>query len=131
MEIDVRLGEGTIVEAEIYGQVIRTDQPKKDGGGGTSPSPFMYFMASIGACAGYYVLDFCRTRDIPTDNISVKVHAPSNKETHMIEKAEIEILLPPEFPEKYEKAVIRSVELCSVKKHIDKGMAFETRTVRP
>jgi ribosomal protein S12 methylthiotransferase accessory factor len=37
----------------------------------------------------------------------------------------IQIQLPQEFPAKYKKAVIRAVDLCSVKKHIFTPPAFE------
>jgi ribosomal protein S12 methylthiotransferase accessory factor len=37
----------------------------------------------------------------------------------MVENIEIEIQIPPEFPEKYRDSLIRSAELCAVKKHLE------------
>ena len=130
MEIAVRLGEGQRVEAEVKGQVIKTDQPAKHGGNGTAPAPFDLFLASIATCAGFYVLNFCRTRDIPTDGISLTTRTTRDEASRMISEIGIEIKLPPEFPEKFEKAVIRSAELCSVKKHMEKTPAFVTYVTR-
>jgi hypothetical protein len=58
------------VNAELFGKIIPTDQSKKAGGDETAPEPFMLFLASIGACAGVYVLGFCRSRNIPTDSLA-------------------------------------------------------------
>ena len=41
-----------------------------------------------------------------------------NNELHLIGKINLEILLPPDFPEKYKDAVINAANLCAVKKHL-------------
>ncbi len=37
----------------------------------------------------------------------------------MVEKIMIDINLPPDFPEKYKAAVVKSAQSCSVKKFLD------------
>jgi ribosomal protein S12 methylthiotransferase accessory factor len=113
------------VEAEYKGFVIKTDQPAYSGGEGSEPSPFDLFLASLATCAGYYVLTFCNKRGISTEKAAVVMRTSRNPETKMIEKISIEIQLPPEFPEKYKKAVIKAVDSCSVKIHILNPPAFE------
>jgi hypothetical protein len=44
-EIKVVFGGGLKVDAEYHGHLIRTDQPVRDGGEGTAPSPFDLFLA--------------------------------------------------------------------------------------
>jgi len=44
--------------------------------------------------------------------------------THMIGKISLEIQVPPDFPEKYKEAVIRSAEQCAVKKHLENPPKF-------
>lgn len=39
-------------------------------------------------------------------------------ETRMISKITMALTLPEGFPEKYEKAILRSMNLCAVKKHM-------------
>jgi ribosomal protein S12 methylthiotransferase accessory factor len=46
----------------------------------------------------------------------------------MVENVDIEIQTPPGFPEKYIPSLIRSAELCAVKKHIEKPPAFKVFT---
>jgi putative redox protein len=46
----------------------------------------------------------------------------------MVEKIDLEIQVPPEFPEKYRPSLIRSAELCAVKKHLETPPQFEVTT---
>jgi putative redox protein len=126
MELVVSLSTGRKVETEIKGRRIRTDQPAEKGGEGSAPAPFDLFLASIATCSGYYVLDFCRARNIPTEGVRLVMRMERNAEKRMIGKISIEIQLPPDFPERYRAPVVRVVDLCSVKKHIVDPPAFET-----
>ena len=126
MEIAVTLAGGKKVQTEINGIRIDTDQPKDAGGEGSAPSPFDLFLASLATCSGYYVLDFCRTRGIPTDGLRLFVRTEVNPGKRMIGKISTEIRLPADFPERYRGPVVRAAELCSVKKHILDPPVFET-----
>jgi ribosomal protein S12 methylthiotransferase accessory factor len=46
----------------------------------------------------------------------------------MVEKIDLEIQVPPSFPEKYRDSLIHSAELCAVKKHLEKPPKFEITT---
>ena len=124
-EMKISFPGGLRVDAEYKGFVIKTDQPVYSGGDGSAPAPFDLFLASIATCAGIYVLFFCQRREIPTEKAAVVMKTRRNPETKRIEKISIEIQLPPEFPEKYKKAVIKAVDSCSVKEHILNPPVFE------
>lgn len=126
MEIAVTLAGGKKVEARVKDFHIETDQPKESGGDGSAPTPFDLFLAAIAACSGYYVLDFCRTRNISTEGIRLIMRTEPDPEKRMIGKISIEIRLPAEFPERYRGPVVRAADLCSVKKHILDPPEFKT-----
>ena len=130
MEIAVRMAGGRAVETTVGGHTVRADQPVAKGGGDTAPSSSDLFLASIAMCAAYYVLDFCLGRKIPTEGIGVSMITHKNESTKMMDRIELKITLPPDFPEKYDKAVVRAADLCWVKKHIQSAPVFETYTVR-
>ena len=109
---------GKRVDAVYKGFTIKTDQSKRTGGEETAPQPFDLFLASIGTCTGIYVVYFCEKRDIPVEDIELVLKKEKNEETKMVEKISIEIKLPPEFPDKYKKALIKSAEKCAVTKHL-------------
>jgi len=114
----IRFPGGMRVEAEYRGHTIRTDQSEASGGDGSAPSPFDLFLASLGTCTGYYVLAFCRKRDIPTDEIELTMGRVLNDENHLIERIDIVVHLPESFPERYVNACIKSASQCTVKKHL-------------
>ncbi len=128
MDMQISFPGGKKVDAEYKGQTIRTDQPEIAGGEGSAPAPFDLFLASIGTCAGIYVLSFCQTRNIPTEAIKLIQRTERDAEKKLITKISIEISLPPEFPEKYREAVVKSAEQCAVKKHILQAPEFEIST---
>ena len=115
----IRLTGGKKVDVEHRGLTIWTDQPEANGGDNSAPSPFELFLASIGACAGYYVLAFCQKRDIPTDGIELSMEIVRDEERHMVERIDISVHLPETFPERYVDACLRSAGQCTVKKHLE------------
>lgn len=117
-DMEIVFPGGKKVDALYKGFKIETDQSKCNGGEASRPAPFDLFLASLGTCAGIYVLRFCQERGIPTDKIKLILRTERNKETWMITRIKIEIQLPPEFPEKYKQAVIKAAELCAVTKHL-------------
>jgi putative redox protein len=127
-EMVITLPGNKRVDAEYKGFKIQTDQAAYQGGDGSAPAPFDLFMASIGTCAGHYLLSFCLSRGIATEGMYVTLNQEFNPEIKKITKVTIEAHLPSGFPEKYQKAAIRSMESCAVKKYIETPFAFETLT---
>ena len=106
------------VDSIYKGFTVHTDQPITEGGENTAPEPFDLFLASIGTCAGIYVSSFCNERQIDTTDLRLILSFIRNTVTHMVEEIDIQIKLPLGFPEKYKSAVIRTAEMCFVKKHL-------------
>ena len=92
------------------------------------PSPFDLFLAGIGTCSGIKVVRFCQERDIPTANINIRQRMFYNPETNMIEKIELDIQLPQDFPDKYVDAIIRVANSCGVRKHLLTPPTFDVHT---
>ena len=129
MEMTISFPGGARVDAHFGSFAVRTDQPPGGGGEGSAPTPFATFLASLGTCAGIYVLGFCRQRGLPTDGIRLVQRLGTNPLTGMVGKVGLEIHVPPGFPEKYHAALVRSAEQCAVKKLIESPPRFEIRTV--
>lgn len=119
MNMQIRFPGGKKVQAVYDDMTVLTDQPVIDGGSGSAPSPFDLFLASIGTCAGYYVLSFCQKNNIPTEQIKLTAQFLRNPATHLVENITIDIQVPKEFPEKYKSAVIKAAGLCTVKRHLE------------
>lgn len=119
MEMVTRFPGGARVDTEFGPYLVRMDQPPKAGGEGLYPTPFEIFLASIGACAGTYVLAFCRERGLPTAELRVVQSWERDPATKLVRSIHIEIQVPADFPAKYHTALIRAAGQCTVKKHLE------------
>jgi ribosomal protein S12 methylthiotransferase accessory factor len=117
-EMTITFPGGKKVNAEAAGRVIATDQPVEAGGENSAPSPFELFLASIGTCAGIYVLGFCQKRGLPTDGIRLVERPLFDPETGVLSRVDLDIEVPATFPEKYREALVRVADQCAVKKAI-------------
>jgi putative redox protein len=129
-ELIVKFGDGLKLDVEYKGFVVKTDQPVRDGGGGTAPAPFDYFLVSLAACAGFYALAFCRERKISTEGLAMTMTAEKGEVSRLIDKVTIAVVLPNGFPEKYKFAVVKAIDHCTVKANILQAPKFEI-VVRP
>ena len=105
--------------------VIHTDQPVKDGGDGTAPTPFELFLASLATCAGVYAQRFCEARKISTEGLGIRVGCEFAPKGFQVTRMTFVVTPPLGFPGEYRDALVRAVELCTVKKHIMTPPAFE------
>lgn len=127
--MQIQFPGGLRVQALHEGFLIRTDQPEKSGGTGTAPSPFDLFLASIGTCAGFYVLRFFQQRGLDAEGLGLRVTPEWDPERKLTSRIRIEVELPGTFPEKYREAVLRAVDQCSVKRHLLDPPAFDVVAV--
>ncbi len=124
MEMIIDFPGDARVDAHFGSFTVQTDQPPM----ASAPSPFETVLASIGTCAGIYVLGFCNQRGLPTQGIRIIERIDHSPLTGMVETIGLEIQVPPEFPEKYHDSLIRSAQLCAVKKHLEKPPRFDITT---
>ncbi|MBM3147666.1 MAG: OsmC family protein [Actinobacteria bacterium] len=129
MEMQVSFPENLEVVADFDGFTVETDQPVEVGGDGTAPQPFALFLASIATCAGIYVLQFLRKRGLDTEQAGLALRSIRDTETGLVGTVEIDLRLPPEFPEKYRDAVVRAVNQCAVKRHLAMPPEFVVKTL--
>ena len=120
---------GKRVYADYGGFTIETDQPARGGGDDSAPAPFDLFLASIGTCAGIYALGFMQQRGIDTEGSKITMRTHFDQAASLMNKIDLELELPADFPEKYRAAVINAMNLCAVKTDLHQPPAFETTTV--
>jgi putative redox protein len=126
MDIRVTFPGNKKVDAEIHGYTINTDQPIAAGGDGTAPAPFEYFLASLATCAGIYALEFINQRGLSSQGLLIEVALERDPVKRLINKVAFHVHLPAGFPEKYKAALINTINLCTVKKHLQNPPEFET-----
>jgi len=76
------------------------------------------------------VKSFCDQRGIPTENIHLTQAQNYSPEKKLIDKIEIRIHVPSDFPEKYEKAIIHTASLCAEKRHLKEDIEVMAQVIR-
>lgn len=119
MEITISFPGNKKVDAHFNGHEIKTDQPIQGGGEDSAPSPYQLFLASLGTCAGIYVLGFLQSRNLPTAEVKLIQRHAFDPITHVLSNVNLEVVLPPEIPAKYHEAIKRAASMCAVKKTLE------------
>jgi ribosomal protein S12 methylthiotransferase accessory factor len=122
--IEVRFTGGKRIEAQIGKFTIQTDQPEKYGGEASAPAPFDLFLGSLATCAGIFAWNFCESRQLPTEGLGLQMECQEDEKQKMISKIVFRLSLPEGFPERYHSGIIRAIELCAVKKHMQTAPDF-------
>lgn len=123
--VEVSFPGGKKVDASIKGFTVSTDQPIQAGGENSAPSPFDLFLASIATCAGIYAVSFCQSKNLSTEGLKLGMDAERDPNTGLMSKISLNLSLPEGFPDKYKAAIQKSMELCTVKKHLTDPPSFE------
>ncbi len=126
--MEITFPGGVAVNTEYKGFTTETDQPEANGGSNSAPSPFDLFLSSLGACAGFFALRFCQQRELDTSGLRLTLDTKRDPESKRLDEIKILIHLPPGFPEKYRKSIIRATDQCAVKKIIDDPPEFSVAT---
>jgi len=131
MQMVIDFPGGSRVDAHFGSFTVPTDQPPQGGGTASAPTPFATFLASVGTCAGIYVLGFCRQRGVSTEGMRILQNPVLDPKTGLVTSIYLDIQLPKDFPEKYRAAVVRAADQCLVKKHFEAPPKFEISTSTP
>ena len=129
MDMLITFPGGAQVDANFGPFTVHTDQPPLGGGMGSAPTPFALFLASIGTCAGIYVLGFLKQRGLSPEGVKIVQRTHREPSNGQVGQIDLEIQTPPDFPAKYHDALIRSAELCAVKKHVESSPIFSISCV--
>jgi len=116
--MEITFPGGVAVDAQFSDYTVRTDQPVAHGGQGSVPAPFDLFLASIGTCAGLFALRFCQERGLSTEGLRLTLETERDAARHRLTKINLAVHLPSGFPEKYQGAIVRAVNQCSVKRTV-------------
>ena len=129
-QIHVTFPGGKRVDAHLAnGLTVHTDQSLEHGGEESAPEPFDLFFVSLATCVGIYALEFCAARNLDTNGLAVQLEAERDPDRRLFTPIRIALTLPSGFPDRYRPAILRAVDLCTVKKHILNPPDFEITTL--
>ena len=125
MEASISYLDGVRFEAESRGHRVICDQPASNSGADTGMAPPEFLLVSLGTCAGFYALQYLKTRSLPTEGLAVRVLAEKAAQPVRLGSFRIEVTVPKLDPRHHE-GVLRAVKLCLVHNTLLHPPAIET-----
>lgn len=114
MEVTVEhLGD---VQFEIRARkhTIASDQPEESGGFDEGMTPPELMLASLGACEGYYAVQYLRKKGLATEGTRIRVTADKKTGPGRLDNFKIQIDLPVAIGEEHKKGVEEAVHRCLI-----------------
>ena len=112
--ITVTWDGGVRFTADVRGHKVAVDQPQRGGGEDSAPMPLELLPTSLGTCVALYVQQFLVTRGLDATGLTVEVQTLGAANPHRIGRFEVSVKIPGGVPEKYQEAVKRAAEGCTV-----------------
>jgi uncharacterized OsmC-like protein len=112
-------------EAEARGHRLICDQPPSNGGQDTGMTPPELLLASLGACAGFYAVEYLKARALPVEGVSVRISAEKVPQPARLGAFRIEITAPV-LDEKHTAGLLRAVRSCLIHNTLLNAPAVET-----
>ncbi len=120
---------GKKVGVDVGAFHIETDQCLKAGGEASAPEPFDLFLASLASCAGIYALNFCQSRNLPTEGLMLEMDWERDDKPPFAAKIHYRLTLPKDFPDKYRSSILKAMDLCTVKRYLHNPPEFTLEAV--
>lgn len=124
VEFDIFFPGGKHVFADIDARTLWT----QNGSDLRPGSPVQTFLASVGSCAAIYLLGFCQARNLPADSLRLHEVAHVDPSTASIQSIELQVVVPPDFPERYREALGRVAEGNVVKRALQVALSVQVTT---
>lgn len=100
--------------ATIRGHQLIIDQPKEDGGDDQGVTPVELFVASLGACIGYFAVRFCQRHQLSASGLAVQMVWDYDEEPHRVGALTAQVSLPIGFPSALKERLQKVVEGCTI-----------------
>ena len=102
---------GTVFEMDCRGHSVRIDQPLDNGGEDSAMTPPELFAASMAACIGHYVANYCKQAGIDASGLKVDADWATADKPRRIGELSFSVTLPA-LPESRRRAVEKVASSC-------------------
>lgn len=93
---------------------IYSDQPIESGGFDEGMTPPELMLASLGACAGYYAVDYLKRSRIPEEGVRVRATAEKVPGPPRLDDIHIELDCPGVVEERHQHGLLEAVRKCLI-----------------
>lgn len=93
---------------------ITSDQPIENGGFDEGMTPPEFFLASLGACAGFYAAQYLKKHNLSREGTLVRVTAEKAKDPARLDNFRIEVEVPDALTDAHRIGVEKAVHHCLI-----------------
>ena len=105
---------GDKFDINIRGHVVRVDQPVKDGGDDTAPTPTELFIASLASCVAFYARRYLARHNLPTDGLAVEATFDMGAKPARVAGIDVRLIVPEGVPAERRDALLAVATHCTV-----------------
>jgi uncharacterized OsmC-like protein len=116
--------DGKRFETIVGRHRVITDQPVSTGGADGGPTPPELLLASLGACAGHYAVEYLCARSLPLAGLEISVVAEKATSPARLASFCVEVSLPG-IEERHRQGLLRAVKACLVHNTLKAGPEIE------
>jgi uncharacterized OsmC-like protein len=114
MEVKISHLEGVKFAIQARSHVIVCDQPLDNGGEDSGITQPELLLASLGACAAYYALQFLKTRNLAQTGVEVSVTAEKLSQPARLGNFHVQVVSPVPLTDEQTEGMMRSVHHCLI-----------------
>ena len=101
-------------EVKARGHRVFCDQPLENGGFDEGMTPPELLLASLGACAGYYAVQYLKARRLPMRGLRIRTTADKAEGPPRVDNMHIEVEYPETLDERHRAGVLAAVHKCMI-----------------
>jgi putative redox protein len=116
--------DGKKFETTVGKHRIITDQLVSAGGGNAGPTPPELLLASLGACAGHYAVEYLQARKLPLTGLEIQVSASKDINPARLASFHVEVNIPG-IEERHQQGLLRAVKTCIIHNTLKNSPAIE------
>lgn len=131
MEVTINHLGDVQFEVKARNHTVYCDQPAEAGGFDEGMTPPEFFLASLGACAGYYAAQYAKSHKLVTDGLRVRVTAEKAKAPARLDDLRIFVEYPRAIEERHREGLLRAVHACLIHNTLLAPPKITTQIVAP
>lgn len=125
MELTIQHLGGVRFDVNARGHRVICDQPLSNGGQDAGMTPPEFLLAALGTCAGYYAVQYLKTRGLACEGLAVRVEAEKATQPARLGTFRM-VVTAPGLDEKHTEGVLRAVKSCLVHHTLQHPPVIET-----
>jgi putative redox protein len=113
MEVSAQYLADSKFEVAARGHRVICDQPVDNGGSDAGISPPELLLAALATCAAYYAAQYLKARNLPAQDLKVRVSAEKATQPARLASFHIEVTVPG-LDDRHQAGILRAVKSCLI-----------------